>query len=76
MIAAAAKLFATVRVDKVSVADIAEGAGVHQVAVYRHFADRDTVVNEVDRRSEPTFECARQGSPHRTGSRKILRMQW
>jgi len=59
IISAAEALFASTGIEKVSVADIADSAGVHRVTVYRHFADRDAVITEVvERRSLPIFERA------------------
>ncbi|MGV0793606.1 TetR/AcrR family transcriptional regulator [Mycolicibacterium sp. XJ1819] len=59
IIAAAEKLFDDVDIDKISVAEIADAAGIHRVTVYRHFADRDAIVDEVlDRRSKPILERA------------------
>ena len=52
-------MFDDVGIDKLNVADIADAAGIHRVTVYRHFADRDAILDEVlERRSRPIFERA------------------
>lgn len=59
IISAAEALFDDVGIDHVNVADIADSAGIHRVTVYRHFADRDAILDEVlERRSIPVFERA------------------
>lgn len=59
IIAAAERLFDEVGIDKVNVADVADNAGVHRVTVYRHFADRGAVLDEVLlRRAKPILERA------------------
>jgi AcrR family transcriptional regulator len=59
IISAAEKLFDAVGIEKVNVADVADAAGIHRVTFYRHFADRDAILDEVlERRSRPIFERA------------------
>ena len=44
----------SVGIDNVNVGEIADYAGIHRVTVYRHFADRDSILEEVLlRRSRP-----------------------
>ncbi len=59
IISAAEKLFDEVGIEKANVADIADSAGIHRVTFYRHFADRDAILDEVlDRRSRPILDRA------------------
>jgi AcrR family transcriptional regulator len=59
IIAAAEQLFDAIGIENVNVADIADAAGIHRVTIYRHFADRDAILDEVlERRSRPIFDRA------------------
>lgn len=59
IISAAEQLFDEVGIDKVNVADIADHAGIHRVTVYRHFADRGAILDEVLlRRAKPVLDRA------------------
>jgi TetR/AcrR family transcriptional repressor of uid operon len=59
IVSAAEHLFDALGIGKVSVADIADYAGVHRVTVYRHFADREAILDEVlARRSQPVLDRA------------------
>jgi len=59
IIAAAGQLIDDVGIDNVNVAEIADYAGIHRVTVYRHFADRESILEEVLlRRSRPVLDRA------------------
>jgi AcrR family transcriptional regulator len=59
IVSAADHLFDELGIGKVNVADIADYAGVHRVTVYRHFADKEAILDEVlERRSIPVFDRA------------------
>ena len=66
IIAAAGQLIDDVGIDNVNVAEIADYAGIHRVTVYRHFADRESIFEEVLlRRSRPVLERAAARLSHR-----------
>ena len=57
IVSAAERLFDDAGMDRVNVADIADYAGIHRVTVYRHFADRGAILDEVlVRRAMPVLE--------------------
>jgi AcrR family transcriptional regulator len=59
IVAAADQLFDELGIDKINVADIADYAGIHRVTVYRHFADREAILDEVlERRFQPVIDRA------------------
>ncbi len=59
IVAAAEQLIDELGIEKANVADIADHAGIHRVTVYRYFADRNAVIDEVLlRRSEPVLKRA------------------
>src|SRR5260370_9107863 len=59
IVAAADQLFDELGIGKINVADIADYAGIHRVTVYRHFADREAILDEVlERRFQPVIDRA------------------
>jgi TetR/AcrR family transcriptional regulator, repressor for uid operon len=59
IVSAAEHLFDELGIDRINVAEIADYAGVHRVTVYRHFADREAILDEVlERRFQPVIDRA------------------